>query len=192
MLDPRFVRENMDAVRHAVSIRGEKADLETFIKLYLRRRDILQEVEAMKNQSNTVSREVGRVKKEGRIDKELLKSYQLEIESDDAKDLEKELVKRMRSVSERIKALDEQLKKTETNLEQILLQIPNMPDPEVPIGLTEEENVEVRRWGYRDLTYSQSPLGYRRTFGHPGFPVQVNHWFTFVFYQGEGARWSGL
>ena len=191
MLDPRFVRENMDAVRHAVSIRGEKADLETFLKLDLRRRDILQEVEALKNQRNTVSREVGRLKKEGRIDKELLKSYQLEIESDDAKDLEKELVKRMRSVSERIKALDEQLKKTETNLEQILLQIPNMPDPEVPIGLTEEENVEVRRWGDTprfDFT-PKAHWDIGELLGILDFPrAGKTTGSRFVFYQGEGAR----
>ena len=97
----------------------------------------------------------------------------------------------MRQVNERIKALDEELKDIEADLEKILLHIPNLPDPEVPVGSTEEDNVEVRRWGevpQFDFT-PRALLGTRRAFGHPRFSRAGKITGSrFVLYQGEGAR----
>ena len=56
MLDQRFIRENTEAVRQAISAKGEKAALEEFLQLDMRRRELLQEVETLKHQRNTVSR----------------------------------------------------------------------------------------------------------------------------------------
>ncbi|RJX23504.1 MAG: serine--tRNA ligase [Dethiobacter sp.] len=171
MLDLRFVRENTEAVRQAINAKGEKAALEEFLQLDMRRRDLLQEVEALKYQRNTVSREVGRLKKEG-LDAE-------------------EFMGQMRNVNERIKTLDEELKEIEENLEKILLHIPNLPDPEVPVGSAEEDNVEVRRWGEAPQ-FAFSPRAHweiGELSGILDFPRAGKITGSrFVLYQGEGAR----
>ena len=66
LLDVRFVRENIPAVRRAIEAKGEKAALDDFLLLDTKRRDLLQEVEKLKHQRNVVSKDVGRLKKEGR------------------------------------------------------------------------------------------------------------------------------
>ncbi|HHT46608.1 MAG TPA: serine--tRNA ligase [Firmicutes bacterium] len=171
MLDVRFVRENIPAVRRAIEAKGEKAALDDFLLLDTKRRDLLQEVEKLKHQRNVVSKDVGRLKKEGR----------------DAT----ELVEKMRLVNERIKELDEEQKQIETAMEKILLHIPNLPDPEVPVGSTEEDNKEVRRWGdIPKFKFNARPhweLGER--LGILDFPRAGKMTGSrFVLYKGEGAR----
>ena len=176
MLDLRFVRENIEAVRQAADARGEKAALEEFVQLDLKWRDLFQDVETRQHQLHSVSMEVGRLKKESHAGKELK---------------EKELVNTVRQVNERIKALDEQLKEIEMNLEKILLQIPNMPDSEVPIGLTEEENREGRRWG-EPPSFDFTPNAHwdiGESLGILDFPRAGKMTGSrFVLYRGEGAR----
>jgi len=171
LLDVRFVRENIPAVRRAIEAKGEKAALDDFLLLDTKRRDLLQEVEKLKHQRNVVSKDVGRLKKEGR----------------DAT----ELVEKMRLVNERIKELDEEQKQIETAMEKILLHIPNLPDPEVPVGSTEEDNKEVRRWGdIPKFKFNARPhweLGER--LGILDFPRAGKMTGSrFVLYKGEGAR----
>ncbi len=127
MLDMRYIRENVQEVRRAMENKGEEAALDDFLGLDQERREILKEAENLKHQRNSVSKEVGRLKKEG----------------EDAD----QLVEKMRQVGVRIKELDEKYKDLEERLEDILLHIPNLPDPDVPVGFTEEDNMEVRRWG---------------------------------------------
>ena len=86
MLDMRFVRENPETVRQAIVAKGEKATLEEFLQKEEQRRKLLQEVEVFKHRRNTVSREIGRRKREGL----------------DAA----ELIEQMHAVNERIKELD--------------------------------------------------------------------------------------
>lgn len=190
MLDQRFIRENTEAVRQAISAKGEKAALEEFLQLDMRRRDLLQEVETLKHQRNTVSREVGLLKKGGPVGKELLEKYNLK-EDDGLDHLQEELVKKMRQVNERIKVLDEELKDIDAGLEKILLHIPNLPDPEVPVGSTEEDNVEVRRWG-EVPQFAFTPRAHweiGELLGILDFPRAGKITGSrFVLYQGEGAR----
>jgi hypothetical protein len=64
----------------------------------------------------------------------------------------------MREVGERIKALEAELKSVDGEMEGLLLQIPNVPDPSVPPGQTEDKNVEVRRWGRpREFAFAPKP-----------------------------------
>ena len=124
MLDIRFVRENIDQVRRALEVKGEEADLQSFTELDAKRRTLLQEVEELKHRRNVVSKEVGNLKSQG-----LDSSH---------------LVEEMKQVNQRIKELDEELKEKDEKLQDILLRIPNIPDPDVPLGSTEDDNVEVR------------------------------------------------
>lgn len=127
MLDIKFIRENLEEVERRLSLRGFSISLSEFKGIDEERRRLLVEVEGLKQKRNTVSQEVGRLKKGG-------------------KDVT-HLLNQMQDVSRRIKELDKKVSEKERVLESILLTIPNLPHPSVPYGRTSEENVEVRRWG---------------------------------------------
>ncbi len=107
--------------------RGEKDfNLDEVVKLDDERRRILQEVEVMKNELNTASKNIPNLIKEG-------------------KDVENEKIK-LKQLSDKIKIIDQNLKEVEDKMEYLLMRIPNVPHPEVPQGETDEDNVEVRTW----------------------------------------------
>ncbi|MFD2170773.1 serine--tRNA ligase [Tumebacillus lipolyticus] len=128
MLDPKVLRSEPERVRQALQNRGESAEaLDQFLELDKRRRELLVEVEQLKARRNAVSQEVAKLKKSG--------------ENADA------IIAEMREVGDRIKALDEELRTVEERTHHQLLCIPNLPHESVPIGLTEEENVEFKQVG---------------------------------------------
>ncbi|NLX90211.1 MAG: serine--tRNA ligase [Firmicutes bacterium] len=127
MLDARFVRENPELVKKAIAAKGEQADVEEFLQLDERRRKLLQETETLKHRRNIVSKEIGLLKKAGKETGEMMEQ--------------------MRLSNERMRELDEEIRELNARVEAILLSIPNLPDPDVPVGAQEEDNVEVRRWG---------------------------------------------
>jgi len=127
MLDLKFVRDNPDLVRQAMQLKGEEGDLEGLLAKDAERRNLLKEAEELKQIRNRVSKEIG----------------QAGGDSDFAEAKKAE----MREVSAKIKELDEQLRQVDHDMEQLLLNLPNLPDPVVPRGRDEEDNVEVRAWG---------------------------------------------
>jgi seryl-tRNA synthetase len=127
MLDIKFLRQNWEIVRRKMLERGQEMDFGPFAALDARRRDILQDVEGLRSERNTVSREVGEKKKR----------------KEDAS----ALITRMGEVSARIKELDETLKKTEDDLGEIVMTIPNIPHESVTYGTSSEDNPVVRIWG---------------------------------------------
>ncbi len=127
MLDPKFLRENIDLVVERVSLRGEEIDVSGFKELDEKRRAMLVKVEALKHERNSVSNEIARIKKE----------------KGDAG----EFIKKMKGVSNEIKTLDEELSGIDEELKELLIYIPNIPHESVPVGSSDEDNVEVRRWG---------------------------------------------
>lgn len=127
MLDLKFVRNNPEIVKEALQKRGASISLDPFLELDERRRGKLVEVEKLKNKRNVVSEEIGRLKKAGQ--------------------LAEDMVLEMRQVSNAIKDMDEEIRNLDQQLQQTLLTIPNIPDESVPVGLDENDNVEVRRWG---------------------------------------------
>lgn len=138
MLDLKFVRENPEVVRQALTDKGEEASLECFAEADTRRRVLLRETEQLKNRRNTVSEEVARRKRDG----------------GDAG----VLIEEMRQVSQQIKELDNEIRCTEDGLQEILLTLPNIPAPDVPVGHSEAENVPVRHSGEpRCFTFLPKP-----------------------------------
>ena len=127
MLDIKFVRENLEKVKKMLVNRNNSLNLDNFVELDQKRRDLLSEVEQLKAQRNSVSKKIGEMKKAG--------------ENTD------EITAEMRSVGDKISELDNQLRDVETSLHDILLSIPNMPDRDVPIGKDETSNPVVRKWG---------------------------------------------
>ncbi len=171
MLDLKFVRSNPGKVKEALDKRGAVVGLDNFLALEEQRRQKLVQVEQLKNRRNTVSEEIGRLKKEGR----------------DAEDM----VLEMRQVSQNIKEMDEELKQIEEKLSYTLLTIPNIPHKSVPVGASEEDNLEVRKWGepgkfdfapqaHWDIGENLGILDFERAAKVTGA--------RFTFYKGPGAR----
>ncbi|HEX9920679.1 MAG TPA: serine--tRNA ligase, partial [Candidatus Methylomirabilis sp.] len=127
MLDLRFVRENIELITEKMAERGEAFDPIEFLHWDGERKRILQQLEALRAERNRASEQVATLKKEG-------------------KDAGSEIA-RMKEVSDRIKELDEEEGNCERKLQEVLLQIPNLPHASVPRGRSSEDNQEVRRWG---------------------------------------------
>ena len=138
MLDLRFVRENIDKVREQAQQRGLRLDLDEFVKRDLERRDLLQEAERLKFKRNIVSEEIAGLKRE-------------------KKDASSEIAA-MRDVSLRIKDLDSRLSEKEQRINEVLLNIPNMPHSSVDVGKCDRDNREVKRWGeIREFPFQPKP-----------------------------------
>ncbi|MDD6218112.1 MAG: serine--tRNA ligase [Selenomonadaceae bacterium] len=127
MLDIKFVRENIDAVKKMLSNRHNKLSLDGFVDLEKKRREVLAETETLKAQRNTVSKQIGAMKKSG--------------ENADS------MVAEMQAVGEKIAKLDAELKEIDGQLQDIMLSIPNMPKEDVPYGVDDSDNPEVRKHG---------------------------------------------
>ena len=127
MLDIRLIREDPAAVERALATRGAAISLSPVLAADAERRRLLTETEELKAERNRASEAIGQAKRRG----------------EDAQ----AVTARMREVSDRIKALDLQVKDADARLESLLLEIPNLPHPSVPVGRSADDNVEVRRWG---------------------------------------------
>ena len=127
MLDMKFVRENPELVEKAMKNRNMDMNLDEFVTLEKQRREILQQVETLKSERNSVSQEISKMKKSG--------------ENADDKILA------MRALGEKIAEDDKELKEIEQKLKDIILNIPNMPADDVPVGKDDSDNPVVRKWG---------------------------------------------
>jgi len=127
MLDIKYLRQNIDFVAAKIRERGQETNLEGFIDLDSKRREIIQEVEGLRSERNAVSKQIGGKKQK----------------KEDAADL----IARMGEVSNRIKELDESLKQTDEGLQAILMMLPNLPHESVVCGKGAEDNPVVRIWG---------------------------------------------
>ncbi|WEG12771.1 serine--tRNA ligase [Pullulanibacillus sp. KACC 23026] len=172
MLDIKLVREQFAEVQEKLSKRGEDiSELAKFPELDDKRRELIKETEALKARRNEVSQEVAQKKRN--------------------KENADDLIVEMREVGDRIKELDTQLKAVEDELQQIMLTIPNIPHPSVPIGESEDDNVEIRKWGdlpafdfepkpHWEIAANLDILDFERAAKVTGS--------RFVFYKGMGAR----
>jgi seryl-tRNA synthetase len=128
MLELRFIRENLDLVINKTRFRGlDPANLDKFAEIDQQRRDLLSEVEGLRNKRKTVSPEIAKLKKAG----------------EDADSL----VAEMRQVGERIKELDGKLQGIEESLQKIVMEIPNLCHDTIPQGKDDSDNQELRKWG---------------------------------------------
>jgi seryl-tRNA synthetase len=127
MIDSNLIREKPELVRQALTDRQMETSLvEQVLQLDEQRRNLIQEVETLKAERNVVSKEIGQMR-------------------DPAARQEK--IDAMRLVGERISALDETLRQVEGELEDVLVTIPNLPDPRTPLGKDENENVVIKTVG---------------------------------------------
>ena len=120
MLDIKYLRDNIEEAEARLKTRGDSLDLGLLKTLDKKRRDLLGEVEALKEKRNIVSEKVGRLKKEG----------------EDAS----ALVTEMQDVSKSIKTLDKELAGCEEELSRFMLDVPNLPHESVPVGADDTAN----------------------------------------------------
>ena len=130
MLDLKRIRTNPEEVKKALTNRGEDFDvsvIDELVTLDEERRKILVEVEALKSKRNQVSAEIPKKKKAG----------------EDVTAIMEE----MRVLGDEIKAFDVKNAEIDEKIKYIMLRIPNIPNPSVPEGETDEDHVEIKRWG---------------------------------------------
>ena len=126
MLDLKFIRENPDEVRAALEKLHTDAPIDEILALDEERRDVLQELEALRHQRNVTSKQIGAMK--------------------DPQQREP-LIQQMRQVNERIGALEGQLREVEGRLHDAMMLVPNMPHESVPVGADDSENIVIRQEG---------------------------------------------
>ena len=128
MLSIEHIRRDPEYVRQALASRGEEGSLAELLALDTRRRQAITEGDNLRSQRNDVSRRIGQARSSG--------------EAPPA-----DVVEEMRRVGQRIAELEQEARELDEQVHEILLGLPNLPRPNVPPGLSEEDNVEVRTWG---------------------------------------------
>lgn len=127
MIDPKLLRNNFDAVNASLAKRGIQLNAAEWADLENRRKEIQLKTESLQAERNQGAKQVGQIKKAG----------------GDAT----ELMSRMQTVGEEMKAAEVALSALQQEIEEKSLTIPNLPHESVPDGKDEHDNVEVLRWG---------------------------------------------
>lgn len=120
MNDIRMIRENPEEFKRRIETRGEEVDVDQLLQLDEKRRSLITEVDRVKAERNAGSKLVGKTK--------------------DPEERQK-LIAEMSSLGDRIGELDAEANSVDAELRDLLLAIPNLPDPDVPIGKDENDNV---------------------------------------------------
>lgn len=126
MLDIKLIRTETEKVKKALSRRKEVVDIDGLLELDGKRRELLFDAEQKKAQQNAVSKEIPKLKKEGKDTTEIFA--------------------KMKELSESIKADDEKIRELDEKIQTIMYTIPNIPNETVPDGDTDEDNVEIRKF----------------------------------------------
>ena len=172
MFDIKLIRENVERVRKLVSTKKDNStDLDRILELDAKRRDITFQVENLKNKQNTVSKEIPKLKKEGKDVSSVLQE--------------------MKELSDKIKEDDKVLSETEAELKDLLMRVPNLPHESVPIGDSDEDNVEIRKWGeIKNFSFSPKAhwdIGENLNILDPTRAAKVTG-SRFTFYKGLGSK----
>lgn len=128
MLDIKVIRENPELVKKSVASRGKNMDkqIDQILEMDTKRRKLTASVESMKSEQNATSKKIPELKKSGQDISEIMNN--------------------MKILSDKIAKENEELTKLEEKQREILLSVPNMPNKDVPIGMDDSENLEIRRW----------------------------------------------
>ncbi len=173
MLDIKFIKENAEYVKKRLLTRNKdySADIDRILEADISRRALISDTEQLRAKQNSVSKEIPKLKKEGK---------------DTAPIFEE-----MKQLSDKVKADTEKIDALETEIENLLLSIPNLPDESVPVGADDSENVEIRRWGEaRNFDFEPQAhwdIGNRLGILDPETATKVTG-ARFHFYRGAGAH----
>ena len=127
MLDIKRIRNNPEEIVEALKKRRGEYPIQKLLDTDEKRREVIQKVESMKAEQNKLSKQVPQMKKNGEDTTELFKN--------------------LKKLSDDIKSLDDDLKNIDEEIREYLMEIPNTPNKDVPVGLDDTENLEMRKWG---------------------------------------------
>ena len=127
MLDQKLIRNELEEVANKLKLKGFDLDTTRFLELEARRKSVQVETEKLQSERNTRSKTIGQAKAKG-------------------EDIEP-LLAEVGQLGEQLDALKGQLQTVQDELHDLLSAIPNLPDDIVPAGKSEDDNVELRRWG---------------------------------------------
>jgi seryl-tRNA synthetase len=135
MLDIKLIRENPELVRQALEKRGDSFALDSILEIDSRYRSLLRQTEELRAKHNEASKQLST-----------------------SKEKPPQLIAQLRQLGEQISSLQQQTKEAKTNLDSLLLELPNIPHPSVPLGRGADDNVVVRTWGKpRELSFKPLP-----------------------------------
>jgi seryl-tRNA synthetase len=138
MLDLKFIRSNLDKVKEMLKNRGYDLDISVFESVDKERREILTTLESLRHQRNRVSDDIASMKKK----------------DEDAS----QIIGEMKKVSAEIKDREAELSQVEDKINPFLMLVPNMPHESVAIGVDENDNPEIRKWGeIREMDFEPLP-----------------------------------
>ena len=129
MLDIKILRENPQLVKDAMKKRNKDMDalVDEVLAIDVQRRELTVKLDQLKQEQNAASREIPKIKKEGG-----------DISA---------IMARMNEIKETVKSGDVQLSELEAKQQKIMYEFPNIPNPTIPVGKDDSDNVEIRRWG---------------------------------------------
>lgn len=127
MLDPKYLRDCIEETAKRLATRGYILDVKILIDLDSQRKALQVETQALQNQRNLLAKQIGQKKSKGETVDDVLKEAEKNNKQLEHKEIE--------------------LTQIQQQLQDLYLQIPNLPHPSVPKGRTEADNLEVRRWG---------------------------------------------
>lgn len=171
MLDIKRIRQNPEEVAAAVARRGKETNMEALLALDARRRELLAGVETKKARRNAVSKSIPELKKRG-------------------EDTER-VFSEMKALGEEIKESDAAIAKIDEELREMLLSIPNTPNPDIPDGLSDADNLEIRRF-MEPTQFAYEPKAHwdiGEALGILDFDTAASvTGARFTFYRGLGSR----
>lgn len=127
MLDIKRIRNNPEEIVEALKKRRGEYPIQKLLDTDEKRREVIQKVESLKAEQNKLSKQVPQMKKNGEDTTELFKN--------------------LKKLSDDIKSMDDDLKNIDEEIREYLMEIPNTPNKDVPVGLDDTENLEMRKWG---------------------------------------------
>lgn len=171
MLDIKLIRTEPEKVKAALARRKEKVDIDALLELDNKRRELLFKVEQLKGKQNETSKKIPAMKKEG-------------------KDVAP-IFAEMKTLSAEISEFDNEIRELDEKINKVMLTIPNIPNPTVPDGETDADNVEVRRF-MEPTKFDFEPkahwdIGNDLGILDPQTAGKVTG-TRFTFYRGQGAR----
>ncbi|MEH6468149.1 MAG: serine--tRNA ligase [Porticoccus sp.] len=138
MLDPKLVRSEPETIAAALSVRGFSLDVEKLTQLEIQRRDLQDKAQSLQSERNAYAKSMGK-----QIGEAKSKGEDITPLKEKGEELKKACIK-----------AEDELSNIQQQLDSYLNAVPNIPDAEVPVGTTEDDNVEIRRWGKpRDFNF---------------------------------------
>ncbi len=123
MLDIKYIRENKEAIKEAIKNKRIDLDLEKLLELDEKRKKMIQDQEELQAKKNKLNEEIKNSPDKG------------------------EVIERGKRIKEKISQADPQLKKVKQEFDELMVKVPNIVSPDTPIGKSEEDNVEIEKWG---------------------------------------------